>query len=210
MDNKTKMKHIVTILKKRYVFDFHTKGLFRILISTILSQHTNDRNMMRATERLFAVAKTPQQIVALSSNRLQQLIRPSGMYRQKAKKIRATCEALIKNHKGEVPKTRQELLKLYGVGYKTADIVLSYGLGKPRIAIDVHVNRCVKRIGLAPKKAGYEETRKSLENLTPLSQRKYVNTGLVQFGREICKKQKPRCAECLIEKMCEYDEKNFG
>jgi len=209
MKNETKMKIIIAMLKKRYVFDFHTKGLFRILVSAILSQHTNDKNMLRATERLFSVANTPEKILALPVTKLQKLIRPGGMYRQKAKKIRATCEALVRNHGGKVPKTREELLKLYGVGYKTADIVLSYGLGKKTIAIDVHVNRCVKRIGLVKKDAKYEETRKTLEKITPQSQRKYVNTGLVMFGREICRSRNPKCMKCPIEKICDYDSKNL-
>jgi endonuclease-3 len=177
---------------------------FRLLITTILSQRTRDENTRKATKTLFSKADTPQKILKLTDEELEKLIKASGMYRQKAKKIKSVCRVLLEKYDRKIPKKREELVKLPGVGFKTADIVLMYGHGIPSIAIDTHCNRIPKRIGLVDSKASVEEVKKKLENLIPKKDWYIVNLGLVNFGREICKPTKPRCKLCPIHEYCNY------
>lgn len=205
MDKKRKMKIAIKFLRKNY-YKKHSlaKDKFRLLISTVLSQRTRDENTATAAARLFSSAKTPQQILKLQRKKLEQLIHASGTYRQKADRIRKICKIIIKKYKGSVPKMREELLALPGVGYKTSDIVLSYGYGVPTIAVDTHVNRIPKRIGIVPKKAGFEEVREILESLTPENDRFVVNLGLVRFGQQLCRPVNPKCRVCGLNKICKF------
>jgi endonuclease-3 len=126
------------------------------------------------------------------------------MYRQKTIKIRRVCKAIMEKYKGRVPDNREELLTLYGVGFKTADIVLSYGFGIPTIAVDTHVSRIPKRIGIVDEKANVEEVRNELERLTPKKQRYIVNVGFVRFGQTLCRPVGPKCPQCELKKICSY------
>lgn len=190
-----------SILKKR-------SDLFRLLISTVLSQRAKDETTEIVSERLFSNVKTPADILKLRRAKLESLIRQSGPFRQKAKKIIAISKALECEYKNSFPRTREQLMALYGVGPKTADIVLSYGYGVPVIAVDVHVDVVSKRLGFAGAKAKYEEIRSSLERLVPENERYIVNLGLVSFGKEICVTRKPKCAICELKKICIYYNSN--
>lgn len=208
------MQEIIKFLKKRYGREIEEflkfkKNIFKLLITTILSQRTRDENTRKATENLFSLASTPEEILKLSDKKLQKLIKSSGMYKQKAKNIKKLCKILIEEFNGEIPSSREDLLKLPGVGNKTADIVLSYGFGLPIIAVDVHVEVCSKRLGLVDKKASYMEIRKSLEKLTPERERYLVNLGLVRFGQEICLTRNPKCHVCSFSNFCEFGLKYF-
>jgi endonuclease-3 len=202
------IEELIEFLKKRYgkgIREFcRSRDAFKVLITTILSQRTRGENTERAASALFSRADTPQKILELRDEELEKLIKSSGMYRQKAKKIKSVCRILLDNYGGKVPKTREELLKLPGVGFKTADIVLMYGFGTPSIAVDTHTNRVPKRIGLVDKKAGVEEVKKTLESLIPKKDWYVVNLGLVRFGRKICKPVNPCCRICPISRYCEY------
>ncbi|UCG95742.1 MAG: endonuclease III [archaeon] len=203
-----KMKKIIRFLEKRYGYpEIGGGSKFRLLVTTVLSQRTRDENTSRAAKRLFSVAKTPEAICKLPLKRIEKLIRPSGPYRQKAERIKKLSKIILKDHKGRVPMTREELMKLPGVGYKTADIVLSYGFGVPTIAVDTHVNRIPKRIGVVNEKAGVEEVRKRLESFVTGKKRFLVNLGLVRFGQEICRPVNPKCSECPLKGVCEYYKK---
>jgi len=185
-----------------------------LLIGTVLSQRTRDENTEKATRQLFAVAKTPKQILKLPIKKLQSLIRVSGPFRQKSKRIKQISKIILEKYKGKVPNNREELIKFPGVGYKTADIVLMYGFGIPRIAIDTHCNRIPKRIGLVNKKANVEEVREKLESLFPKSKWYLINFGFVSFGKEICKPVNPFCTKdpknCPFSSFCKsYKTKNF-
>jgi len=204
MNKKKVVKELLKILKKNYSFTFRKENTFRLLITTILSQRTKDENSLKAAEKLFAVADNPKKILKLKQNKLERLIYSSGFYKAKAKKIRKTCQMLIEDFQGKVPKKREELMKLYGVGYKTSDIVLSYGFGIPTIAVDTHVNRVPKRIGIIDEKATVEEVRHSLEKYIKGKDRFIVNRGLILFGREICRPIHPKCNICPINKYCKY------
>jgi endonuclease-3 len=207
MDKKEKMRRIIIFLKKTYhnaYVHFPARNKFMLLIGTILSQRSRDENTEKAVNNLFSIAKTPEQITKLPTKKLQELIRVSGPYRQKAKRIKQASRILLEKYKGHVPRTREQLIELPGVGFKTADIVLSYGFGVPTIAIDTHCNRIPKRIGIVDQKAGVEEVRISLERLTPIKDRLIVNHGLVRFGQTICKPVGPKCNICPFSIFCKY------
>jgi endonuclease-3 len=212
MKNQLIVDKLIETLKERYGKNIKIKPstnheIFKILITTILSQRTRDENSERAAQNLFSVADTPEKIIKLDIRKLEKLIRVSGPYRQKAKRIKAVSKIILKKYKGKVPKTREELMSLPGVGFKTADVVLMYGHGIPSIAIDTHCNRVPKRIGLVDEKANVEEVKRVLESLIPKKDWYIVNMGLVQFGREICKPIKPRCEICPMSRYCDFYKK---
>lgn len=207
MERKKKFAIVLVWLEKRYSSgeDSTIAGKkwdpFLTLISCVLSQRSRDANTMKASEALFAVASTPQAIAALPLSRLEQLIRPSGPYRQKAARIKEISRAIAAGG-GRVPKTREELMAFHGVGPKTADITLSYGHGIPSIAIDTHCNRIPKRLGIICESASLEEVKHTLEALTPVEKWNVVNRGLVRFGQEVCLPRGPRCAGCPFNSFC--------
>lgn len=214
MDRRQKMKLILKFLKESYSGNVEAmlarrSNVFKLLITTILSQRTRDANTRKAANNLFSIVSKPEEILELSDKRLQELIRPSGPFRQKSKNIKKLCKILVEELDGKIPKTREELMDLPGVGNKTADIVLSYGLGEPVIAVDVHVEVCSKRLGLVGKKAKYDEIRETLEELTPEKERYVINLGFVRFGQEICLTRRPRCYACPFVKICIYEKKNL-
>jgi endonuclease III len=212
-------KAILNFIEKRYGRGIvnsrqRNQKVFELLIETVLSQRTRDENSMKAAKQLFDIARTPRQIIDLPMKNLQRLIRITGTYRQKAKRIKVISKAILEDYKGIVPNTREELMKLYGVGYKTADIVLMYGFDIPSIAIDTHANRIPKRIGLIGKKASLEEVKGCLEGLFPKSKWYLINLGLVSFGKEICKPVRPLCIcdrkSCPFSGFCRaYKAKDF-
>jgi len=204
-----KVSKVVSFLRDNYedVIIEHmerTNDPFEILVTTVLSQRTRDENTELARERLFSVVTSPDDIVELGNKELEELIRPSGTFRQKAKRIKEISGILLKEHRDSFPNTREKLLALPGVGPKTADIVLSHGFNVPVIAVDVHVEVCSKRLGLVRKDAKYEEIRKTLEYLVPEKDRYLINVGFVKFGREICRTRNPKCMDCGLKGICEY------
>jgi endonuclease-3 len=168
---------------------------FRVLVSCILSQRTQDENSIAASGRLFARAGTPEKILAIPAKELQSLVKQSGTYRQKALHIRQACRMLIRDFHGNVPKTRGSLMRLPGIGPKCADIILMNAFGVPAIAVDTHVNVVSKRLGFVGKKASVEEVKKSLEGYFPKSKWRYINLGMVNFGRDVCVTRAPLCIE---------------
>jgi len=208
MNKKEKAKIICKFLKKRYkshlldLKNWHEDN-FQLLIATILSQRTRDENTEKAASQLFGVASTPEKILKLDSKRLQQLIKPSGFYRQKARKIKQVSRIILERYRGKIPTSRTELLGLPGVGYKTADVVLCYGFNKKTIPVDVHVAVCSKRLGLT-KNTKPEKIRVDLENLIPEKCKRVINLGFVNFGKEICPTRNPRCNICELNKICNY------
>jgi len=214
-----KAKAILKYIEKTYGKDIDNSKLrnqeiFELLIETILSQRSRDENTAKAADRLFAVARTPEQLVKLPTRKMQSLIRISGPYKQKAKKIKMTSRTILNKYKGRVPSVRKELMSLYGVGYKTADIVLMYGFNIPSIAIDTHCNRIPKRLGLVDKKANVEKVKERLESLFPRKKWYLINLGIVNFGKQICKPVNPLCIKdsnnCPFTKFCKaYKNKEF-
>lgn len=209
MNRKKKAGVICAFLRKRYKKLLNLKNWydsnFQLLIATILSQRTRDENTEKAASQLFKVARTPQQILKLPNKRLQQLIRPSGFYRQKAKKIKEVSRIILEKYKGNVPSGREKLLELPGVGYKTADVVLCYGFGRKTIPVDVHVAVCSKRLGLT-KNSEPEKIRMDLEKIIPERCKRIINLGFVNFGKEICLTRNPRCSICKLNIICDYQK----
>jgi len=209
MKNQQVINELIKILKERYGKDVRIKHLndkeiFQVLIGTILSQRTRDENSEKAAKNLFSVADTPEKILKLSKKELETLIKPSGPYKQKAKRIKQISKIILEKYKGKVPNSREELMELPSVGFKTSAIVLMYGFGIPAIAVDVHVEQISKRLGLVPQNAKPQEIEVKLEELFPIDKWYIVNLGFVMFGKEICLTRNPRCAICRFNKFCPY------
>lgn len=179
---------------------------FELLVAVILSAQATDRSVNLATRELFAVANTPQAMLALGEARLAERIRTIGLYRNKAKNILGTCRALLEQHGGEVPQTRAALEALPGVGRKTANVILNTAFGQPTIAVDTHIFRVANRTGLAPGR-NVREVEGRLEKLVPDRFRKDAHHWLILHGRYVCKARKPDCPRCSIREWCEYKGK---
>jgi len=208
-----KMQRITALLKERYGRELGCGGgrnPFRTLVGCVLSQRTRDRNAERAADALFTVVKGPEDVLKLGEGRLRRLIRCSGFYRQKAKYLIGICEALIREFEGRVPDEREQLLGLPGVGYKTADIVLSHAFNRPAIAVDVHVETVAKRLGLVAGDAGPEAVKEALEALVPPRERRAVDGAFVRLGKEYCGSRVPRCQECFLKSLCDHPRQDRG
>ena len=207
MDEETFVR-IMNLLAERYGVQTPTHlenpDPFKILVGTILSHRTRDEMTDLAFDRLFSKYKSVEEIAKAPLNDIIRLIKPVGFYRQKAKRIKEVAKLILERYNGQVPRSREALIELPGVGYKTADIVLSVAYGEPVVAVDTHVDTVSKRLGIAKWNAKYEDTRKSIEDITPLHMRRIVNNILVRFGREICRKPRPRCEICPITAYCEW------
>ncbi|MCX7634966.1 MAG: endonuclease III [Syntrophales bacterium] len=175
---------------------------FVILISTILSLRTKDEVTAAATERLFARAATPEEMLALPEREIEEIIYPVGFYRHKARTIHAICRALLGRFGGRVPGDIDVLLTLPGVGRKTANLVVSLGFGKDGICVDTHVHRIVNRLGYV-KTRNPAETEVSLRRLLPKELWRSFNTLLVAFGRRTCRPVSPLCSTCEISRFCD-------
>ncbi|HET9403578.1 MAG TPA: endonuclease III [Burkholderiales bacterium] len=179
---------------------------FELLVSVILSAQATDKSVNLATAGLFSKANTPSALLGLGRGGLQRHIRSIGLYRTKAKNILATCRLLIEKHGGEVPRTREELEALPGVGRKTANVILNTAFGQPTIAVDTHIFRVSNRTGIAPgrKVAAVEE---KLMKTVPEEFRLDAHHWLILHGRYVCKARKPDCSTCLIRDLCEFRHK---
>jgi len=176
---------------------------FRVLISTILSQRTRDEMTEKASAQLFAAYDTPSAIASAPTDHLERLIHPVGFYRQKAVQIRKVSRVLLAEHGGRVPRTYEELLELPQVGPKTANCVLVYGFGDPRIPVDTHVHRVSNRLGLVRTKAP-EQTERVLMRIVPKEWWLHVNELFIRFGKDLCRPIGPRCESCSFTGFCRY------
>ena len=176
---------------------------FRSCISCMLSAQSLDRNTAKASKALFALAKTPGAMLALDDAQIAAAIRPCGLYNMKTRNIRAFCTALLEEHGGRVPDTREGLMSLPGIGRKCADIVLSFTFDKDVIAVDTHVHRVCNRIGLTEAKTA-DKTAAQLEERTPGWALGDGHFWLIQFGKRICTARAPRCPTCPVQDLCQY------
>jgi endonuclease-3 len=205
MKQKTIIR-IIGILNKVYGFRNREYKPFKTLIGVVLSQRTKEEVSFPATDRLFDRVKNLDGILKLSEKEIEKIIYPVGFYRQKARRIKEICRILKENYDKNVPKTREKLMELPGVGGKSADIILSYAYGQPVIACDVHVIWISNQLGWT-KSNNPEKVREDLHKIIPVEHRRTLNDILVQFGKEICKTRRPKCYECLIRKYCPSAEK---
>lgn len=181
---------------------------FELLIAVILSAQATDKSVNIATHKLFKMANTPEAIYSLGIMGLEPYIRTIGLYHAKAKNIIACCQQLITHHQGEVPNTRQALEALPGVGRKTANVILNTAFGEPTIAVDTHLFRLGNRIKLATGKDVLQVEKKYLKTI-PKAFLHDAHHLLILHGRYTCTARKPKCGECCIADLCEYEHKTF-
>ena len=183
---------------------YHTP--FELLVAVILSAQATDLGVNKATARLYPVANTPNAILALGEAGLKRYIKTIGLFNSKAANIIKTCRLLIDEHGGEVPRDREALEKLPGVGRKTANVILNTAFGEPTIAVDTHIFRVSNRTRLAPGKTPLE-VEKRLLKFTPDEFKKDAHHWLILHGRYVCKARKPDCPNCVIADLCEFQPK---
>ena len=179
---------------------------FELLVAVILSAQATDKGVNIATRKLFPVANTPAKILALGETGLTEFVKTIGLYKGKTKNILATCRLLIEQHQSEVPKTREALEALPGVGRKTANVVLNTAFGEPTMAVDTHIFRVANRTGLAPGRTVLAVEKKLLKNI-PREFLKDAHHWLILHGRYVCKARKPNCPACPIADLCSYKRK---
>lgn len=176
---------------------------FRVLISTVLSQRTKDENTRKASEKLFSVYETPEEIANAPNEKLEELIRSSGFYKVKAERIKTISRQLIERFDGKVPRKREELLQLEGVGPKTAGCVQVYGFDDDALPVDTHVHRISNRLGLVKTKTP-EETEPALHKVIPKKYWKDINHLMVRYGQNVCFPRNPNCEVCGLRTICGY------
>lgn len=179
---------------------------FELLIAVILSAQATDVGVNKATAKLYPVANTPQAILDLGVDGLKEYIKTIGLFNSKAENVIKTCRALVEQHNGEVPGTREELEALPGVGRKTANVVLNTAFGQPTMAVDTHIFRVSNRTGIAPGK-NVNEVEKRLLRLVPKPYLQDAHHWLILHGRYTCVARKPKCGVCIIEDLCEFKQK---
>lgn len=199
-----KIVKIIKTLKRFYDLRvFEKRDPYRVLIRTILSQRTRDENTDEATSRLFKEYPTIKDVAEAPIKRIEELIRPAGFYRVKARRIKEVSRIILKEYNGRVPSKLSDLLELPGVGRKTANCVLVYAYGKAAIPVDTHVHRISNRLGLVDTRTP-EDTEKRLKEIVPMECWIELNDLFVQFGQDICRPINPRHEECPIKEYCKY------
>ncbi len=179
---------------------------YTLLVAVVMSAQATDKGVNKATAPLFKTVKTPEQMVALGEEKLADAIKTIGLYRGKAKNVIALSKLLIENHGGKVPKDREALEALPGVGRKTANVVLNVAFGEPTIAVDTHIFRVSNRTGLAPGKDVLEVELK-LEKVVPDTYKLHAHHWLILHGRYTCVARKPLCPTCVVSDLCRFKDK---
>ena len=179
---------------------------FTLLVAVVLSAQATDVGVNKATPALFALADTPAKMAALGVEKVESLIRTIGLYRTKAKNVIALSRILVEKHHGEVPRYREALEALPGVGRKTANVVLNVAFEEPTIAVDTHIFRVGNRTGIAPGKTPHA-VELGLEKVTPPQYKLHAHHWLILHGRHICKARKPDCPSCVVASLCRYGAK---
>ncbi len=188
------------------VTELEYTSVFELLSAVLLSAQATDVGVNKATRRLFPVANTPQAILDLGLDGLESYIKTIGLYRSKAKHLMETCRILVERHGGEVPRSREALEALPGVGRKTANVVLNVAFGEPTMAVDTHIFRVGNRTGLAPGKTPLAVEQQLLKRIPP----KYLvdaHHWLILHGRYVCQARKPLCLQCAVSSVCGFKDK---
>ena len=182
---------------------------FTLLIAVVLSAQATDAGVNKATPKLFALADTPEKMLALGEARLRELIKTIGLYRTKAKNVIALSRTLVTEHGGNVPREREALQALPGVGRKTANVVLNVAFGEPTIAVDTHIFRIGNRTGLATGKTPFDVEQKLLQ-VVPDEYKRHAHHWLILHGRYICTARRPLCEKCIIADLCRWPGKTVA
>ena len=191
------------------VSELQYTSVFELLAAVLLSAQATDVSVNKATQRLFAIAPTPRAMVALGVEGVAAHIRTIGLYRNKAKNLIETCRLLIERHGGQVPRSREALVALPGVGRKTANVVLNVAFGEPTFAVDTHVFRVANRTGLAPGKTPVD-VEQTLERRVPPAYRVGAHHWLILHGRYVCQARKPLCWQCGVAAQCGFTPKTVA
>ena len=179
---------------------------FTLLVAVVLSAQATDKGVNKATAALFKTADTPAKMAALGEAKLTEFIKTIGLFRNKAKNVIALSKALVAEHGGKVPKDRDALQALPGVGRKTANVVLNVAFGEPTIAVDTHIFRVANRTGLAPGKTP-REVEDGLAKIVPENYLLHAHHWLILLGRYVCVARTPKCPECVVRDLCRFREK---
>lgn len=179
---------------------------FELLTAVLLSAQATDISVNKGTRRLFPIANTPAALLALGEAGVRPYIQHIGLYKTKGRHLQETCRILMKQHGGEVPKKREDLEALPGVGRKTANVILNTAFGEATIAVDTHIFRVSNRTGLAPGR-NVAEVEKKLMKRVPQEFLHDAHHWLILHGRYICKARNPDCADCVVEPLCSYKQK---
>jgi endonuclease-3 len=189
------------------VTELEYTSVFELLVAVLLSAQATDVGVNKATRRLFAVANTPSKMLALGQEALESHIKTIGLYRSKARHLVQTCTILVQQHGGTVPRQREQLEALPGVGRKTANVVLNSAFGEPTVAVDTHIFRVGNRTGLAPGKNPLQVEHQLLRRV-PAQYLVDAHHWLILLGRYICQARKPRCHQCAVRQFCVFQPKN--
>ncbi|MCU5472095.1 endonuclease III [Bacillus paranthracis] len=212
MLNKTQIRYCLDTMADMYP-EAHCELIhdnpFELVIAVALSAQCTDALVNKVTKSLFQKYKTPEDYLSVSLEELQQDIRSIGLYRNKAKNIQKLCRMLLDDYNGEVPKDRDELTKLPGVGRKTANVVVSVAFGIPAIAVDTHVERVSKRLAICRWKDSVLEVEKTLMKKIPMDEWSVTHHRMIFFGRYHCKAQRPQCEECPLLEVCREGKKRM-
>ena len=181
---------------------------YTLLVAVVLSAQATDVGVNKATGPLFKVAETPEKMLALGENRVRNYIKTIGLFNAKAKNVIALSRLLIEEHGSEIPRDREALENLPGVGRKTASVVLNIAFGEPTIAVDTHIFRIGNRTGLAPGKTPLA-VEKKLEKKTPEHYKLHAHHWLILHGRYVCKARYPNCSACIVEELCRFEGKTL-
>ncbi|CAG9416844.1 endonuclease III [Providencia alcalifaciens] len=209
--NKTKRIEILTRLRDNNphpTTELEFSSPFELLISVLLSAQATDVSVNKATAKLYPVANTPEQMVALGVDGIKEYIKTIGLFNTKAESVYKTCQILIEKHQSQVPENREALEALPGVGRKTANVVLNTAFGWPTIAVDTHIFRVCNRTKFAPGKDVVEVEEKLLK-VVPAEFKVDCHHWLILHGRYTCIARKPRCGSCIIEDLCEFKDKVY-
>ncbi len=180
---------------------------FELLVAVVLSAQCTDERVNKVTKNLFQIANTPQKMLDLGMEQLKQIIYPCGFYNNKAKSIINLSHDLLTRFNGEVPSTLEDLTSLQGVGRKTANVVISIAFGGQTIAVDTHVHRISKRLGLTTNASTAEQCEKDLLRVVPENKRSKFHHQAIWFGRLTCKAINPQCLNCKLREICKYKRK---
>lgn len=209
MPGTARIAKILKILNNRYAdvtTALHFKNPFELLVATILSAQCTDKQVNSVTKILFQKLRDPHAFAAAPLETIEELIRPTGYFRNKAKSIKNCAQALVEKHDGEVPDNLEALVKLPGVGRKTANVVLGAAFGVPGIVVDTHVGRIAQRLGLTENKDPVK-IEFDLMEIVPKKEWSDFSLRLIYFGREICSARKPKCLQCSLRKICPFPDK---
>ena len=179
---------------------------FELLVAVLLSAQATDISVNKGTRQLFKIANTPAALLALGEDGVRPFIEHIGLFRTKGKHLQETCRLLLERHEGEVPRTREALEALPGVGRKTANVILNTAFGEPTMAVDTHIFRVSNRTGLAPGKDVLKVEQQLLKRI-PKEYLLDAHHWLILHGRYVCKARSPECAQCIVEPLCGYRQK---